>query len=340
MIHRQDTVREPLQGQDPARRRKRAGLALVCAGLMGFFGVACDDDGGVGPGALRFGWVGEVRITVEAPLRLGAGSLRQTLVWESSGLWNFGEAISYGGVTGGTTSKTVSAFGDAYARFITQVHDTPGLKLFIEGFPSGTTWECGVNRTRITLEIRDDRRQETNHWQQCANGFLSTLAPQGAGPKPEAARLVQAILEARNNTVGSDFLSTFSGSVPFGTIDRGSDTNATLTAPFVIVDRASWEAFWLDHKGSGDPPSVDFSSDMVIVAAVGARDEAGIVLEVRRIVEIDVGTRTHLEERVPGDFCSPVAQTHYPFHIVVSPITPLPIRFADVDVELVPCGSG
>ncbi len=56
-------------------------------------------------------------------------------------------------------------------------------------------------------------------------------------------------------------------------------------------------------------------------------------------MQIDNGTLTHLVERVPGDFCSPVARTHYPFHIVVAPMTPTPIQFANVGLEFVSCGG-
>ena len=114
---------------------------------------------------------------------------------------------------------------------------------------------------------------------------------------------------------------------------------ATLAAPFPVLDDAAWSAFWLEHSGGTEPPEVDFESEMVIVAAVGQRHEAGDSVEVRRILPVLNGTLTHLFERVPGDFCSPVARTHYPFHIVVSPRTPSPIRFADVGVEFVPCGG-
>jgi hypothetical protein len=149
---------------------------------------------------------------------------------------------------------------------------------------------------------------------------LSDLRILNAGPEPAAARLVQATLAARDAT-------------------WGAETLATLAAPLAVLDDAAWTAFWLDHSGSTEPPEVDFENEMVIVGAVGCRDEAGDSVEVRRILQVDNGTLTHLFERVPGDFCSPVARTHYPFHIVVSPRTPSPIRFADVSVELVPCGG-
>jgi hypothetical protein len=112
-----------------------------------------------------------------------------------------------------------------------------------------------------------------------------------------------------------------------------------LEAPAVILSRTDWQSFWRSHSSAQEPPAVDFAAEMVIVGVVGPREEAGDSVEVRRILQVDLGTLTELYERVPGDFCSPAARTHVPYHIVVAPRTPLPIRFADVRVELVPCGS-
>ena len=83
---------------------------------------------------------------------------------------------------------------------------------------------------------------------------------------------------------------------------------------------------------------MDFSTDMVVVAIVGAREEAGDSLEVRRILPVDNGTQFEITELVPGDFCSPASLTHVPYHIVVAPRTPRPHRFAALQREAVPCG--
>lgn len=57
--------------------------------------AACGDDLPVEPGTLRFGQIGEARVLVVTPLRLGVGELRQTLVWVSEGPWELTESISY-----------------------------------------------------------------------------------------------------------------------------------------------------------------------------------------------------------------------------------------------------
>ncbi len=109
----------------------------------------------------------------------------------------------------------------------------------------------------------------------------------------------------------------------------------------MIRDEVSWLDFWADHR-AGQPsvtaPFVDFDRDQVVIAAVGPRLEAGDSVEVRRILQLEGGTVTEVVERIPGDFCSPLARTHRPFHIVVAPITAQPMAFPVTAVERVPCG--
>jgi hypothetical protein len=169
---------------------------------------------------------------------------------------------------------------------------------------------------------------------------MSNLSTVDAGPDPAASRVALAAQLARNRTLGEDFISAYAGSVPFGTLDRGQDTPTRLGAPVAFLERSSWTNFWRDHAGPGvATPTVDFAEEMVIAAAVGPRREAGDSVEVRRILQVAVGTLTEVFERVPGDFCSPASRSHVPYHIVVAPRTPTPIRFSDIRVERVPCGG-
>ena len=332
-----------------ANRLVRLAFGSACALMIAVFVAACGDDTPIAPDALRFGLSGGISIELETPLRVDpgtrmpAGMLIQQLEWQSSGAWSVHERISYRGLVGDETlirsSGDPFGFVGAYVQLITTVSSVEGLELDIPELPIGITDECGPGRTRITFSITDLPRDSTSTWQQCADGSLSELRIVNAGPKPAAARLVQATLAARDATFGPDSLSAYHGSVPFGTLDRGEETSVRPAAPFVVDNEVEWNAFWLEHAGGTEPPEVDFDTEMVIVAAVGRRDEAGVSVEVRQILQVDNGTLTHLVERVPGDFCSPVARTHYPFHIVVSPRIPSPIRFADVDIEFVPCGG-
>jgi len=334
-------------------RLTRTGLGIGYAFMIAVIVASCGDDNGTGPDTLKFGLSGGITIQLETPLRLGsgtprvgAGTLSQRLEWQSTGAWSLFEQISYRDLIGDETLWRSAGdpfiYVASYVGLINTVNSAAGLELFIpemDTLASPRIVTCGEGRTHITFSIHDEPRDSTASWSLCADDPLTDLQTLNAGPAPAAARLVMATQFARDGTFGPDGISAYYGSVPFGTLARGEEIGSTPSAPFPILDDASFQAFWLEHAGSTNPPEVDFGSEMVIVGAVGPRGEAGDSVEVRRILQIDNGTLTHLVERVPGDFCSPVARTHYPFHIVVAPMTPTPIQFANVGLEFVSCGG-
>ena len=170
-------------------------------------------------------------------------------------------------------------------------------------------------------------------------GSLASLSTSAAGPDPAAARVANAAILLRDATVGPGFRSAYESSMPFATVDRGEDSEADLDGPSAIVTEEEWEAFWQEHSGgSSAAPEIDFEKDLVVVGAVGVRQEAGDSVEIRRVLPVDAKTVVVMVERIPGNFCSPAARTHVPFHIVRTPRVPLPVEFADPAVETVPCG--
>lgn len=323
-------------------------LVVGCVLLLG----GCGEDGTTPPGTVRFGQVGRMEITLEAPLRLGAGELRQELTWQSNGSWALHETISYGSLLGDErfldNPEDPAAYAGAYAELNTLINEQAadpsggrGLGLFLDGIglTPDTIWNCAATRTRLTLHIVDELTADSVFWTACADGSLTNLTPRNAGPEAPSSRIVEVTRLARNGTVGERFLSQYAGSVPFGTLGRGDDSSSGVRTPVIFTDRASWRAFWNEHAPGTEAPSVDFSRDMVTAGIVGVREEAGDSVEVRRIVQVDQGTLVELWEVVPGDFCTPADRVHLPYHIVVSPRTPDPIRFAEVRVETVPCGG-
>ncbi len=335
----------------PAGVRLRAGVAGALAALVA---AGCGDDNGTQPSNLRFGQVGEIRVSVVTPLQLGAGELQQVLTWRSDGAWQLYESISYRGLLGDENTirnpGSPNAFAAAYASLITQVNETQGLKLFIETLSQEVDPDCGNERSRISFQIRDDVRDEEARWTRCTTGTLGSLDPRGSGPDLDASRVVVSSQLAREFTQGESFRSAYDLSVPFGTLDRGEDSGATINVPMAFVQEgvvtaddtapAGWASFWRTHtRSEGPPPPVDWSREMVVIAGVGVRPEAGDSVEVRRILPVLNGTLVEVVERIPGDFCSPASRNQTPFHIVVAPRTPPTIRFAQVQKERVPCGQ-
>jgi hypothetical protein len=310
----------------------------------------CTDDGFSPNGTLRFGQIGEIRLHLSSPLPtgqpvlIGQGELQQSLTWSSSGPWQLTETISYQGRVGDeNTFRSVSELpASEYAIWITQVNDRPELSLFDPVLVDPTLQpECGATRTKLTLTIRDLPLDQNRQWVRCVEGTLGSLAIAGAGDDLGAARVAQAAFLMREAVFPppTGFRSSFHGSVPFGTAARGEDTPALISSPFVIRSFEAWTQFWTAHNGTvaGLPP-VDFNVEMVLVATIGQRFEAGETVEVRRVLAIGEGTLVEVVHRIPGNFCSPVSRTHRPFHVVIVPALPLPITFADIRREEVPCG--
>lgn len=335
-------------------RRYRGGSArwwwaVVMVVIVG----ACDVVPPNGP--LRFGQTGEIRVTVESPLYLGAGSLQQVLTWRSDGAWRLFEEIGYRGAAGEEHVERAPGlpfeYASLYASLIQKLNDDEGFKLI--GFPALDEIrdpECRSGMSRVTVRMYDESEGEEREWRRCAEGSLANLTTRGSGPDVAASRVIQAAIFVRNSTVGSDFVSLYTGSLPFATLDRGTETGSGLTGPrfFRSADGAGaqeapedFEDWWGSHVGGRQVPlpEVDWTREMVVVAAVGERQEVGDSVEIRRVLAIDDGTRVEWVERTPGNFCAPARRTVRPIHIIVVPKAPEPITFARLPTEAVPCGN-
>lgn len=325
-------------------------LSIHRFGVLALFGAwvlfsGCDGGGVTPPDSLRYGQVGAIRIDLEVPLQFGAGALHQSLRWTSEGDWELRERISYRDLPGDETltrsDGDPSFLAGDYATLITLLNDAgTGLELFIDDLSPDSVWACEAERpTTISVTLVDAQRNDSTTWTRCTQGSLVNLTPVGAGPDAAASRVVAAAELVRDATVGPEFQPAYLGSLPFGTLDRGGDTPAPHSRPLYLLDEESWSAFWRSHAPGRPLPAVDFATEMVIVAIAGERSEAGDSVEVRRVLQVDEGTLAEVVERQPGDFCSPAALRHTPFHIVVAPRAPAPLTFADIVLERVSCGG-
>lgn len=311
---------------------------MLCAAV---FLVACDDTSPTTPGASRFGQVGVVEMTVSAHLTQGSGRLEQQIVWTSEGNWTLREEIFYKGTSGDATVRELegrrNVSAGVYAQWIAQINEAPGLDLFDEVVDPTLDPDCPLGRSRVTLRVTDDTRDTSIGWTRCAPGSLATLTPTGSGPDPAAARVVNATVLLRDYTVGRTFESAYRGSLPFATLARGEDARLIYAEPVVFRTQEDYAAYW-STLSSEPPPAVDFSRETVFLAAVGLRQEAGVGVEVRRVVPVETGTLVEVVERIPGNFCSPAARTQAPYHLVVAPGVSDPVSFTELRVERVPCG--
>lgn len=340
-----------LPGVRPPGLRGRV-RTLLCALAMGAAAAGCDD--GNGPGTdLPYGRVGSVRVEVRAPLDTAAvGELRQSVLWSSDGPWLLTEQIYYkGGLGDETVRKSTDdpgALATRYADWVLRLTQPGGpLELFVPNLPAALVPTCGQLQSRVTLRIYDKMQADSTSWTRCGDGSLASLSSENAGPESGyAARVVEAVKLLRDATVLLDRRFNekgyaYTGSLPFKTIERGDSAKVPLLVPRVIEDQQAWVGFWSEFMSASKPlPVVDFGKEVVLVGAVGTRQEIGDSVEIRRILPIGFATQVNLFERRPGDFCTPAPRVHAPFHIVVAPslLMPRPVYFSAAGVDQVPCG--
>ena len=337
-------------GTRPPALRSWLGLGLAAL-LAVVLVVGCDD--GNGPSGAAFGRIGSVRVTVDAPLDTAGSKLVQTVSWGSDGRWTLMEAIFYKGSLGDATvsrsTEDAGVLAQRYANWIASVNDsTGGLGLFLQNLPADLAPACDSTQytaiSTVTVEIADAQRGDSIAWTRCGQGTLASLTSEDARPGNNAARVVDAARILRNFTVDAkgDFRPAYVGSIPFRTIMRG-DNNALL-APRVIDNADSWSSFWKTFISPTTPVApVDFKNEVVLIAAIGLRQEAGDSVEIRSVQRVAFGTQVNVAEQRLGDFCTPAPRIHAPFHIVAAPAGTdfvfQPIYFSVQDtVDKIPCG--
>ena len=280
----------------------------------------------MGPGPLlRFGLDGQVRVTVEVPLQGGIGWMQQVLTWHSDGAWKLFEEIGYDSVVGDETVFRNPGLPYLYAaNYSSLLHlaiDNEGTKLWD---PPDAVADCGIGRSRVSILIRDNRRDQEKEWSRCAANAnaLGNLSTEGFEPDDGTARVIQIALRARDLSLGEDFDEyAYTGSLPFATLERGTQSGTQFDEGQVFRSAADgdeseepeeWSRFWEKHTGGNRaPPQIDWARDMVAVAAIGRREVFGDSVEVRRVLltggQQVTGTKIETVERVARGLLRPGA---------------------------------
>ena len=323
-------------------------LTISCVLLSGCGSV--DPDGGL----LPFGQSGRILVTVQTPIHLGLGWLKQEIDWGSDGAWMAKEEIGYKGVVGEQDQRRNPGlplqYASNYNRVIQALNDDPNFQL--ADVPKLELTECGGDKSQVTLRILDSSSGENKVWVRCASGTLATLITAGSGPDVEAAKVIQFVQMVRTQTVGTGFRWAYLGSLPFATVEKGTETGWQVDEPINFVFRApdgggtsetqaAWVDFWNAHRLGENtiPPGVDWATEMALAGFLGVREEVGDSVEIRGVITVAAGTKVEWFERLPGDFCVPARRIVRPFHIVVAPRAPAPVQFTDVRADPVPCGT-
>jgi hypothetical protein len=102
----------------------------------------------------------------------------------------------------------------------------------------------------------------------------------------------------------------------------------------VVDDAAEWEDAWRELWRSHNPvppaPAVDFSREVVLLAAMGTRSSGGYSIHVEDAAAKGDHVTVRVIETSPGRACGVTAALTEPVDIVKLSRTPLPIRWETV----------
>jgi hypothetical protein len=175
----------------------------------------------------------------------------------------------------------------------------------------------------------------------CASGSTIRVAeedeapaePVSLAPAPEPDPGAQAVAEAAPTpeapAPNPDSLvePSAQGYAPYGNassveirrIGQWSHTGIGEARRLVIRDANAWAAFW-SELGAGDRPDVDFTQNVVIVAATGQRRSGGYEIAVDRIDQRDGQLTIEVVETAPGPNCLTTGAVTQPVDVVVVPL--------------------
>lgn len=102
----------------------------------------------------------------------------------------------------------------------------------------------------------------------------------------------------------------------------------------VVRDREAWRDLWenaLQHGGAEPPPlpAVDFTRDMLVVAALGTVGSGGYSVAVERVDEVGRTLVVEVTRRTPGPSCGTIAALTSPVDIVRLRRIEAPVEFRD-----------
>jgi len=101
----------------------------------------------------------------------------------------------------------------------------------------------------------------------------------------------------------------------------------------------AWERLMDDRLPPSAAPRVDFSEDIVIIAAMGSRSTTGYAVTIDSVVKEWRVTRVYMRSTAPERTCVVGTAFTSPVHVVRIPRT-LPVVFSEVEEQLPECRWG
>jgi PrcB C-terminal len=102
-------------------------------------------------------------------------------------------------------------------------------------------------------------------------------------------------------------------------IGQWTHTGISESRRLVIRDANTWSQFW-SELGVGERPAVDFTQDLVIVAASGQQATGGFEIAVQRVHQSNGALTIEVEQTTPGPNCITATALSQPVDVVTVPI--------------------
>jgi hypothetical protein len=115
--------------------------------------------------------------------------------------------------------------------------------------------------------------------------------------------------------------------VPFRTITSGSASLITRRYDLIARTNGTWHVIWYKHRGTYEPPPIDFGREMVVAVFTGRRSNASAV----HIVSVTYETMALVVRySVPADGGLGATIETTPFHILALPADHTVVKFIEV----------
>jgi protease stability complex PrcB-like protein len=111
------------------------------------------------------------------------------------------------------------------------------------------------------------------------------------------------------------------------------NSGMTDSARLVMRGDAEWRRTWAQLIGhitpAPEPPAIDFTKEMVIIAAMGPRPTAGYMIRIARVGRSSGVTYVDVVSESPGLKCSKAQTMTSPADVVVVPKIDEPVAFVE-----------
>lgn len=130
--------------------------------------------------------------------------------------------------------------------------------------------------------------------------------------------------------------STYRGSIPGDSLRRlyhERNSGAMRRGREIVRDSVSWRAVWarlgLANIDDAEPPPIDFSKQMVVIAAMGALPSTGYDVTIDSVKTTRSNSLVFISSEEPGGGCAVGAAETEPVDVVAVARNNLPVRFVE-----------